>query len=473
MAIVQAPPKPGEPCYEPGDTPPEGAVKIEPEVFRGITIDCEYAPPTNLMSWTGGSNWIVDYWSQILKPDTEPTPLNLAREPHAQQYRWLHDIPIKVSGGLSDQVDSVINTWDRRGTGHVYGFMTPNNGDMFAAGIGNGRTGLFTVTAARRVTIQVGSTFEIEWKQVGELDELHYNNLKLKSMEEYWFSGASANAGCGPFLTAEQKKRGTVYQKLLGSLVDRYITDFFSVEHATFLVPDQVYKTYDHFVTKAFLQMVETGMDRRMWRIKVLNVMSEPVMKQPTIWDGVVRRDMDKLSDTTEHAHLVSTNISRWRPELQAIGYTGIGRFVYPTEAPTDVDSQYDGDNLILPWGIPYEPGEPRRPMHPWKSQLERDEPWFKRIPPEDEKNYVGKEYLVPSDIHPVVQDTYYVLSEAFYRCNPRLQSKLEMLTTQMLKGEELNKKQFDALLENIRYWDNLERFYYHPIVISLLKYAM
>jgi len=42
-----------------------------------------------------------------------------------------------------------------------------------------------------------------------------------------------------------------------------------------------------------------------------------------------------------------------------------------------------------------------------------------------------------------------------------------------MIRREEIDKKQFDAMLENIRYWDNLERYYYYPVVIALLKYAM
>ncbi|MNB93925.1 hypothetical protein D3C87_1001140 [compost metagenome] len=475
MPIVEQIKDPGEPCYDPGQGPvPEGAVKIETEVFRGITIDKEYAPPSNLMQWTSGSNWIVDYWSQILKPDQEPTPQNVAREPHAQQYRWLKRIPLKVNQTLSGDSDEILNVWTRTGSGHTYGFMTPNQGDMFAAGIGNGHTGLFTITSAKRVTIQKGSTYAIEWKQVSELTEERYNDLKRKSNEEYWFSAASASAGCGPFITNEEQARSTMYGKLLRTLVDRYITDFFSKEHSTFLVPDQLYKTYDHWVTKAFISMVDTTMDGRMRKVKVLNVMSEPVMSQPTVWDAIVRQDMDKITDSTERCQLVNTRISRWRPELQAIGYSGIPRFVFPMEAPTDVDSQYDGEDTARPWGIPFHEGRPRRPLPgPPQTQLDRDLEWFRRVKPEDEKNYSNQMYRIPADIHPVVRDNYYVFTESFYRCDAHLQSKLEMLTTTMIKGEELDKNQFDAMLENIRYWDNLERFYYYPVVIALLKYAM
>lgn len=326
----------------------------------------------------------------------------------------------------------------------------------------------------KRVTIQKGSTHAVEWKQVGELTEDRYNDLKRKSTEEYWFSAASANAGCGPFLTNQQQHQKDTYAKLLKTLVDRYITDFFSVEHSTLMVPDQLYKTYDHFAVKAFTLMVDTTMDGRMRKVKLLNVMSEPVMRQPTIWDAILRHDMTKIADSTERAHLVNTKISRWRPELQAIGYSGIPRMVFPMEAPTDVDSQYDGEDRARPWGIPFHEGRPRRPEKgPYRTQLERDLEWFRRVKPEDEKNYVGQEYRIPADIHPVVRDNFYVFTESFYRCDAHLQSKLEMLTTTMIKGEELNKHQFDAMLENILYWDNLERYYYYPIVIALLKYAM
>jgi hypothetical protein len=472
MAIIKKAKQPDVPCVE-GDGPLPDAVLMEPEVYRGITIDLEYAAPSHMMAWTNGSNWVVDYWSQVLTKNQQPMVQNVAREPAYQQYRWLHNILLKVNSALDQTQDDTINTWARTGSGHTYGYLTPNKHDMFAAGIGDGRTGLFTITSAKRVTIQEGSTYAVEWKQVGELTKERLDDLKRKTIKEWWYSAASLASGCGPFISGEEKERSDRYAKLLRTLVNNYVTDFFSVEHSTFLVPDQLYKTYDHFVTNAMIAMVDTNMHGRMRKVKQLNVQSEPVMRQNTVWDAVLYHDMYKIADSTERAHLVSTQISRWRPEMQAIGYTGIPRMVFPMEAPTDVDSQYDGEDRARPMGIPFHEGRPRRPFPgPYIKQMDRDAPWFKRIPPEEERFNASTPYRVPADIHPVNRDCYYVFTESFYRCDKHLQSKLEMLITSMIKGEELNLQQFDAMLENVLYWDNLERFYYYPAVIALLKYA-
>lgn len=470
MALLQ-PKKPDE-CVEELKADVAQA-NIQTGVYRGITIDQEYQAPSYLLTWTSGSNWVVDYYSQILAADQEPTPQNLAKEPAYQQYRLLHGISLKVNQALDSRQDDRIRTWSRTGSGHTYSYMTPNPGDMFIAGIGDGKKGVFTITSATQGTISQGSTYLVEWKQVGELDPARFDDLTRKVQEEWWYSAASAISGCGPFINNAEQQRAIVYGKLLRTLTANYIQDFFSTEHSTFLVPDQIAKTYDHWVTNVMIAMIDTSLDKRIMRVKQLNVQSEPVMKQPTIWDAIIRHDVSKIRDSTERAHLVSTQISRWRPELQAIGYTGIPRFVFPIEAPTDVDSQYDGEDRARPEGIPFREGRPRRPLPgPWKTQLERDLVFFRRTPPEQEYLQRDTPWLIPADIHPVSRDTFYVLSEAFYRCDTKLQSKLEMLATSMINGEELNKAQFDALLEHVQDWDNLERFYYHPLVIALLKYA-
>ncbi|MNC17282.1 hypothetical protein D3C75_651560 [compost metagenome] len=195
--------------------------------------------------------------------------------------------------------------------------------------------------------------------------------------------------------------------------------------------------------------------------------MGDLVMKQPTIYDAVLRGDPVQLYGSTERVHLVSTANFRGSPLLQAIGYTGIPYIVYPQDAPTDVDSQYDQRDVNRPVGLPMREGRPRRPEPgEYRTQAERDPVFFRAIPDDVVDIPIWKK---PATIHPVVTDDFYVLSEAFYR-EGLGQSKLELLVRQFLNRESLHEEQFNDMLATVYDWDNLERYYYHPLVIALLK---
>jgi hypothetical protein len=449
--------------------PPTVNPRIEPEVFRGITVDTEYTPSSALLTWVEGSNWTVDYFSQILGADSEPTPQALDRSVTYQSYRRVKGMHLKVTSPLGFSQDPTIRTMEVRGSGITYPFLVPNKGDMFVADIGDGRVGVFTVTLATRATILRDSVYNVEYVMVSELTNERLADLERKSLETYHYSHASLVSGCGPFVTAQELTRSDRYQTLFRQLVQRYLSDFFSPEHSTLLVPDQLKKTYDHFATKAVLQVLDSRLDQRIRRIRELNVTAEPVMSQPTFWDALVRLDTSLLYGATRQAFLLSTNHFKGRPTLQALGYTGIPRVVFPEDVSTDVDSQYDHDDSRVMTGIPFREGRPRRPLPGAPlTQAERNLRYFQPTPPLDGVD----PWRLPPDLHPVAIDPYYVLSAAFYNEDKANQSKLEMLVWQALKREAMNLEQFDSLLEQVLDWDNLERFYYYPILFILLKRA-
>jgi hypothetical protein len=447
-------------------------VKIEPPEFDGVTIDTQYTPSSSLLTWVAGSNWQADYYSQVLGSDSEPMPQALDKPAIYQQYRLIKNLALKVTQPLSFTQDPTTLTMTVSGSGITYPFVVPNLGDMFIANIGDGRRGIFTITRAQRATILRDSVYNVDWIMVSEVTTARMQDLEEKTIETLHYSPSSLISGCGPFITTTEVVRTESYADYHGELIKRYLTDFFSHEHSTLLVPDQLMKTYDHFVTRAFLMMVDSSEDNRVRRVRELNVMAAPVMKQPTLWDALLRQDPARLYGSTQKADLVSTREFRGQATLQAIGYTGISRLVYPIDAPTDVDSQYDASPGYRPAGIALREGRPRRPVDgPYLTQAERDAPYFKAIPADIADNF--QPWEIPPTIHPVVKDDYYVFSEAFYLEQLAGQSKLEMLTWQVIRGEPLNYEQFDALLATVYEWDNLERYYYHPVVIALLKLAM
>lgn len=445
-----------------------------PEVYRGIAVDTNYTPRSSMLAWIQGSNWRVKaYYAQMLDATQEPTPLALDREPPYQQYYKIVGLDIKVDQTLDISQREDLRTFSVTGSGHTYPGLAANYGDMFIADVGDGRAGLFTITSSRRETYLKDSTYAIEWKMVSWITEQQANNLAMKTQITYYWDSSRLANGCGPYITEEQQHDIAEFTQLKKDITRRYISDFYSVQYSTFLVPDQLNNTYDHFVTKLLLSILDTSQSNDLRRAKILNVMSLPVMREPTVWDMIVQQNSVIGCGSTERAHLVMTAISRWKPELQAIGYSGIPRMVYPIEAPTDVDSQYDGANLCTPEGIPFQAGQPRRPPKgPWRSQASRDEPWFKRVAPEVQSDLM-QSWSYPPDLKPVVVDDYYVFSEAFYYEDAKLQSKLELLVWQMIKSDPLNKPQLKALIKCCLSWDNLERFYYHPALILLLGYAI
>lgn len=448
-------------------------VKAYPEAYRGIAIDTRYSPKSSMLAWINGSNWRVTYFSQILDATQEPTPLALDRQPPYQQYQRINGIDIKVNQPLDISQDERIRTFSVTGAGHTYPALVPNQGDMMIGDIGDGRAGLFTITSARRETYMRDSTYAIEWKMVGFLSEQQMANLESKTQITYFWEANKLASGCNPYVTEAEQAANTEFAKVRAEIIRRYLTDFYSRQYYTFIVPDQLDFAYDPFIVKLLTSILDMSGSWNLRRVIALNIQSEPVFSQPTMWDMLVNQNPAIGCGSTERAHLVMTMISRWKPELQAIGYSGIPRMVYPIEAPINVDAQYKGYNRSMPQGIPFRPGQPRRPLPgPYQSQQQRNLPCFKRVPPEEQYD-LGSAWKFPPDIKPVTIDDYYVFSEAFYYEDAKLQSKLELLTWQMINGEMLNKDQLLATIKCCLDWDNLERFYYHPVLILLLGYAI
>lgn len=448
-------------------------VKAYPEPYRGIAIDTKFIPKSSMLAWINGSNWRVTYFSQLLDATQEPVALALDRKAPYQQYYRINGIDIKVNQPFDISQDERIRTFSVTGSGHTYPALVPNIGDMMIGDVGDGRLGLFTITSARRETYMRDSTYAVEWKMVSFLSEQQMANLELKTQITYYWDANKLANGCNPYVTEAEQAANGEFAKMRAEIIRRYIGDFFSTQFFTFLVPDQLNNTYDHFVVRLLLSILDQSKDWNLRRAKILNVMSEPVMRQPTMWDMLVNQNPTMGCGSTERAHLVMTMISRWKPELQAIGYSGIPRMVFPIEAPTNVDAQYKGYNRTMPEGIPFQEGQPRRPLPgPYKSQADRNDEWFRRTPAEEQLD-LKMAWSFPPDIKPVAIDDYYVFSEAFYYEDAKLQSKLEMLAWQMIRGEQVNKDQLLSVIKCCLSWDNLERFYYHPVLILLLGYAI
>ena len=77
---------------------------------------------------------------------------------------------------------------------------------------------------------------------------------------------------------------------------------------------------------------------------------------------------------------------------------------------------------------------------------------------------------VVIPDIHPVGIDNWYLFSEYFYQNDLKNQSRLELMARQILRNEPIDTNELMRLCNESVSWGAVERFYYIPVLMILLK---
>jgi hypothetical protein len=140
---------------------------------------------------------------------------------------------------------------------------------------------------------------------------------------------------------------------------------------------------------------------------------------------------------------------------LNGIRWSGINLVVYPSNVELTVDQALNGITPITEASL--------QPVPSRNGSLE------------DliaNSSLQGLPYTSAPLINPVLIDDYYVLSQAFYE-NTTGQSKLELAVRDYLEDRAINKDLLLAFCDTYHGWGGLERFYYTPIVLMLIRAAI
>ena len=433
---------------EPVDPSPAPVTKA-PKDYQTIATESTQVDRKAVTMFMEGSTWEVRYYQQLLGKDDEPTAQALDRDAVYQQYRRIDKLKLKVTDPVSfNAQDQTPNIFNISGAAGLIGIFPPNVGDMFVADGGDGRNLIFAVTSARRSTVLMSSVYNIEYKAVSYWNAEREADFERKTVAHLVFDANGLLNGCGAFVTPEEAKAIETYKEVLRTLLDQYLADFFSRDLHTLIVPDQLARTYDHFVVRFMLRLFDVNDDPRIRDITEYNVSGDRLLTESkTIWDALLQRTRYPLLAGVQHAAITDTRTLRGRPELQALGYMGLPQMVYPVETNTGVDARYRNRDLEGHVYEPFETGKERR----------RDEVAYERTPTVSE--------LAPQ----VNQDSYYVFTKAFYRQQDG-KSILEYVADQAINRTTIDLRYINRLIESPWSWSNLERFYYYPVLMYLLK---
>lgn len=437
--------KPGAP-----PEPAPAAVRIAAPEYKGTGVDTKYTPAQNVLSMIEGSNWTIDYYSQVLGNDSLLAGQQVTIDPMVQQYRMLKGMNLKVSTPLASQQNQQTQAMEVRGAANVLPFLIPNVGDMFLGDLGDGRQGRFRVTVCEKKAFFRDSVYAIEYVLIGYSTPETVGDLAMKTIQVLRYVEDFMLHGQNPLLFEADYvlllDLHTSYFKIL----KRYLQSFVSNEYSTLLVPGQTQPIYDGFLTKAFMSFFSTDDDPLIRKIRKLNTDGDESLKATSIWDALRECDADLLKYCFTRSGLTLAKNFPRDPMLESIYHSGVTFLVYPLNAErltdfslnnatkaiddaklVDVDSPFENDPAPSLTGLPY-----------------------------------GEAPL----INAVGTGDFYVFSSAFYNNTNPGQSKLELAVRDFLNNQAINKKLLQVLCLDYHRWGALERFYYVPILLCLIK---
>lgn len=485
------------------DVEKPNVVVAQPIEAKTTVVDTRYESKANLLTHVEGSAWKINLYTQILTRDMAPSGFSIGRHPVYQQYRLIKEYELRVTGPLNTSQDAETKELTLVGSGVMYPGLIPNIGDMFIADIGDGREGVFKITNSEQRTIFKDTCYAIEYMLIDHLKDEYFNILETKVVDRLVFRKDFLEYGQKPLIHQNESDQIRLLERHYEEIVAVYFKSFFSKEFNTLLIPGQEYPIYDHFLVKALLTFFNTWDTPEIRYVRLLNVQDDNNMACTNFWDLIATGDRHLLNYTFNQYGIVSSKQFDRQPMLEGLYFSKIPFVLYPRDPVQDVDWERTAKTKVFEsFNIRHVPGRTNLPgttpiyndgddADDFNVDLRatyvanRDGQPAPEVPPPViiEWNFDDIpgdiDYLTNElpDIHLVTIDNYYVLSSNFYRHQtppaPPGYSKLEVLVCQMLGRKPVTLEMLLILCENYHSWGAVERYYYLPLILMLIKYSI
>lgn len=435
---------------------------ISPIPYEGPVVDSRRGDYEGLSTFLSGPRMSVDWFSQPQTRDSAAASWNDDLPAAYGSYNEVRGIEIFTDGVSHNQDTGNTGGFVSTGSANVWSCVTPQPGDMFIAEVMRGRNALFQVNNPKRATIFPESATGFDYQLVKYVDADFIAKLRGRVIKTGYFHLENFRNGLKAILTEEDVN----VTKRLGRARDRlttlYFRDFFSDTYQTFLVPKQrvfpgmELTTYDPAMTKFIRSILTLSQHPKVVKIIELNCNGDVHSNQLTLLDAIAKRDAEMLYSVSRYATLTGISAFKARPLMNSIYFSGIDQVVTMVDVPFSVN---ENDTPLTGQGGSLIKADTRqKDMRSILPVLDLDEP--------SENNGGDTPF-----IHRVTADNFYIFTEAFYEDSAG-QSLLEQMVNARLREEPIDLKKLADLADHAVKFDNLERFYYIPIILVLIKLA-
>lgn len=428
--------------------PQPDVIKAFKPRYKTAVVDTRYTPQSDLLAYIEGSTWVVDYYSQILDQHDELGGQDVSLPNPLKQYRRIHSLELKVTQDLSQiSPDAQTGEDTLNGEANVYPFLVPQVGDMFRAGIADGREGLFQVTAVSPKQLFTDRVHSIEYQLIAANDERRIYDLDQKTLVTYYFVKDFLLNLQNPLLEEADYHAAKQLEAFYYDLAYLYFKQYFSRETMTLIVPGQSGYIYDHGLTDFVTTIFQSTDDVHVSSIRQLNIGDDNVINAMNLWQMLINRDPKMFKYIYTKTGLVGRNQFHRSALMAGMRYTGIAQVVYPLNPQADVDTvnginclkSTDVNNIVSKMPV-FIPSLPNTPMQPYR---------------------------------PIDMNDGYVLSQAFYTRQTTDLVLLEKLILDYLDFKLIPAKDILTLCDAVPTMGAVEKFYYIPLIILLIRYHL
>jgi len=429
--------------------------KIEPENSHSVIVDNSKVSRDSLLTHVSGVSFVVDYYRLVINKDNALYSQDVGQTGVQQQYTKYKNFELRQQDSLSQDQDDMDKVFTVKGIALVHSGLIPNEGDMFAGDVGDGRLGIFNVTRSQRMAIMTDTVYQIEYSLVYFSNDKpeSFLDLETKVIDTYFYVKDRLDYNDSPYLTTEEydftRRLGGYYKEM--SL--NYFSWFFSKEFSAYIVPGQLKPTFDYFLYKALRVLFRDDKFNVLQKHQAINIDDDDLIDRGfDLFSVLLERSSDKFLFCDHVAGLVRTDTFAYEGATTNIRYTGIQSLVYPVSNEARVD---DGFNRVVHSVL-------ELTLLPTPNTLD---PATKA---KELTSFTFGDKTVPL-IKPVTIDNNYIFSNDFYTRSEAL-SLIESLVLLYIDGKTINPQALKVLCDNYKFWPRLERFYYIPILIILIQ---
>lgn len=458
----------------PAQPPMNPLPNIVDKAYKHSVVDSTKTPVESILAYVGGSNWVVDYYSQFLERSEELKPFDPSQQGVYQVYTKINKLILKLQGALSTDDDRDMGRFQITGQALVTptANFIPNVGDAFIADVGEGQAGQFTVTEVRRLANNLSSVHEISFKMERDVDKYIEDILESRVTNNLYYVFDNQISGATALLTTEDYNYTQWFKEYQQNLLDMFLSKFYSFEHSTILIPNQAKPTYDQYVTRIYLQLVD-GYNSQGRKVREYNCDDYRLQNMESVYDMVFKLKPSLIHSVFRRFGILPTARLKTSVFQNTVRYSDIKFITIPhprqdyVNNHNSIDGMIDGQallNINLVGDCTPRPLNGQAGMYAATCCYE----------PKEEEVKDTEVDISDIGMHvPDIDGKSYALSNAFFDKDIAGMTIFERRIWDVIERKKLNYAHIKAFCDSYPRWTPLQQFYLGPLLILLTQAAI